>query len=138
MRAVLDTNIIVSALLAPFGNEARLLGVVQNDKLTPCISREILAEYAGVLARPKFSFAKSEIAGLIGLMEAKGLMVDPPRITAASPDPKDNDFIACAIAANADFLVTGNRRHFPLQSCGQTRVVSAGELLEILNTPQSP
>ena len=138
MRAVLDTNVIVSALIAPFGNEARVLSAVQNGRLRPCISREILAEYAGVLARPKFSFAKSEIAGLIGLMKAKGLRMDPPRITAASPDPKDNDFFACAIAADADFLVTGNKRHFPPQSCGRTRVVSAGELLEILNMPQSP
>ncbi len=137
IRVVLDTNVIVSALISPFGNESLVLHAVQYGKITPCLSRKITEEYKGVLARPKFNFAPDEIDGLIGLLQAKGLLFEPPPAPGASPDPKDDDFIACALAADAAFLVTGNIRHFPAHSCGQTRVVSARELLDYISTQQS-
>ena len=119
IRVVLDTNVIVSALISPFGNESLVLHAVQYGKITPCLSRKITEEYKGVLARPKFSFAPDEIDGLIGLLQAKGLLFEPP----PAPD--------------AAFLVTGNIIHFPAHSCGQTRVVSARELLDYISTQQS-
>lgn len=136
-RVVLDTNVLVSALVSPFGNPAQVLQAVQQSKIKPCLSREIIEEYKEVLARPKFNFAPHEIDGLIELLRANGLMLNPAPAIGASPDPGDDDFIACALAADAEFLVTGNKRHFPAQSCGQTKVVSARELLEIVNTLQS-
>ena len=90
-----------------------------------------------VLARPKFSFAPDEIAGLIGLLQSRGLLFEPSPAPGASPDPGDDDFIACALAAEAEFIVTGNKRHFPAESCGRTRVVSARDLMEILARPLS-
>ncbi|MGO8759482.1 MAG: putative toxin-antitoxin system toxin component, PIN family [Terracidiphilus sp.] len=138
IRAVLDTNVIVSALISPFGNEALVLLAVEKRRLTPCFSPSILAEYTGVLSRPKFDFAQREIDGLIELLRRAGLLFEPPPSVGASPDPKDEPFIACAQAAGAAFLVTGNKRHFPAQFYGQARVVSAREMIEFLNTPQSP
>ena len=138
IRAVIDTNVLVSALISPFGNPALCVAAIQHGRIAPCFSMAMLAEYEEVLARPRFSFARDEIDGLIGLLRAKGLLFDPIPAPGASPDPKDAGFIACALAADADFLVTGNKRHFPAESCGRTAVVSARELLEFLNTPQSP
>lgn len=138
IRVVLDTNVLVSALISPFGNESLVLLAVQQGRIAPCLSPAIVAEYAGVLARPKFSFAADEIEGLMALMCAQGLLFEPLALPGASPDPKDDDFIACAMASNAAFLVTGNKRHFPAESCGQTKIVSERELLESLHTPQSP
>jgi putative PIN family toxin of toxin-antitoxin system len=63
-RAAIDTNVLVSALISPFGNEAQALDAVQKGRITPCLSRNILEEYAEVLARPKFGFARKEIDGL--------------------------------------------------------------------------
>jgi putative PIN family toxin of toxin-antitoxin system len=136
IRVVLDTNVLVSALISPFGNEAQALDNLQKGKITPCLSRSILEEYAEVLARPKFAFPRNEVEGLIGLLKSKGLLFEPVSATGVSPDPGDDDFIACALAGDAKFLVTGNKRHFPAASCGRTRIVSARELMEFLNRPQ--
>jgi putative PIN family toxin of toxin-antitoxin system len=133
-RAVLDTNIIVSALISPFGNEAQVLLAVHQGTILPCCSPTILDEYAGVLGRPKFGFSQSAIDSLIAMMRSRGSTLDPEVIHEASPDPADDAFIACAVAANADFLVTGNKRHFPAAAYGRSRVVSAGELLKILGS----
>jgi putative PIN family toxin of toxin-antitoxin system len=138
IRVVLDTNVLVSAMISPFGNPAQVLISVQDGKITPLFSEKMLAEYAEVLARPKFSFEKSEIDGLNALLRATGLLMRPERMVGASPDPKDDEFIACARAGEADFLVTGNKRHFPAESYGSARVVSPRKLIEYLNTLQSP
>jgi putative PIN family toxin of toxin-antitoxin system len=132
-RAVLDTNVVVSALLSPFGNEAQVLGAVLSGHIVPCMTREILAEYAEVLARPKFGFSRAETESLTEALRAKGAIVRPGKIGATSPDPGDVPFIVCAIAANATYLVTGNKRHFPEPFYGKARVVSAREMMNALH-----
>jgi len=131
IRVVLDTNVLVSALLTPFGNEAQVLDAVGKGGIAPCFSSEILAEYSGVLARPKFGFRQGEVLQLIALLRRSGLLFEPTPLPGASPDPGDDSFIACAFASKAKFIVTGNRRHFPAEACGETKVVSARELLAI-------
>jgi putative PIN family toxin of toxin-antitoxin system len=135
-RTVLDTNVLVSAMLSPFGNEAQVLDAVRKGRVVPCLSPAILDEYTSVLSRQKFGFAQDEILGLIGMMQSKGLQFEPQPTRGVSPDPGDDDFIACALFANAEFIVTGNKRDFPAASYGLSRVVSARELLEFLNQPQ--
>jgi putative PIN family toxin of toxin-antitoxin system len=132
IRVVLDTNVLVSALISPFGNEAQALDAVQKDRIIPCISSSILTEYTEVLARPKFGFARVEIDGLIGLLKSKGLLFKPAPASGVSPDSGDDDFIACALEAQAELIVTGNKRHFPDEACGRARVVSAREMVELL------
>jgi putative PIN family toxin of toxin-antitoxin system len=137
MRVVLDTNVLVSALLSPFGNEAQALDAVRREKIIPCLSAKILEEYAEVLARPKFGFLPDEVNALAGLLKSVGMIFEPASAARASTDPKDEEFIACALEADAEFIVTGNNRHFPNESCGQTKVVSARELVELLHSSQS-
>jgi putative PIN family toxin of toxin-antitoxin system len=96
----------------------------------PCFSEEILEEYAGVLARPKFAFPADEIAALLAMFHCQGELIVPKMVTAVSVDPGDTKFLQCAETAQADYLVTGNRRHFSESSYGVTRVVNAGELLD--------
>ncbi len=90
----------------------------------------IIEEYAAVLARPKFAFPAEEIEALIGMLRRNGEMVEPGDTAAISPDPADTKFLQCALAARAEFLITGNKRDFPHSPYGFTRVVSAGELLD--------
>jgi uncharacterized protein len=130
IRAVIDTNVVVSGLLSPAGNEALILVAIHQGLVGPCFSKEILEEYAGVLARPKFTFAADEIAALLAMFRGQGELVVPKASTTVSVDPGDTKFMQCAEAAQADYLVTGNKRHFPEASYGVTRVVSAGELLD--------
>lgn len=131
IRAVVDTNVLVSTLISPAGNEALILLAVRQGLVKPCFSEEILQEYAEVLARPKFAFPPDEIKALIALLRSQGEEVhDPAPPTPGLPDPGDDTFLACAKAAAVDFIVTGNKRHFPPRACGAIRVVNAAELLD--------
>lgn len=98
----------------------------------PCFSIEILKEYSDVLRRPRFDFSSDEVEALLGLLRIRGTLYDAAPTAQVSPDPGDDKFIACALAGKADFLVTGNKRHFPRKAYGNTRVVNAGELLELI------
>ncbi|HEX7730389.1 MAG TPA: putative toxin-antitoxin system toxin component, PIN family [Terracidiphilus sp.] len=131
-RAVIDTNVVVSALLSPLGNEALVLEAVRRNLCVPCFSREILKEYREVLVRPKFGFHTRQVDGLLALLREQGRMFSPKPVAVSLPDPDDAIFIACARAASAEFLVTGNKRHFPQAACGATKVVSAREFLTAL------
>jgi putative PIN family toxin of toxin-antitoxin system len=68
IRAVIDTNVLVSGLLRPSGNEALILLAIHQGLVRPCFSTEILEEYAAVVARPQFSFPADEIAALIVML----------------------------------------------------------------------
>jgi putative PIN family toxin of toxin-antitoxin system len=130
IRAVIDTNVVVSGLLSPAGNEALMLLAIHQGLVHPCFTEEILEEYAAVLARPKFAFAADEIAAVLAMFRSQGELVVPAVTAAASSDPGDTKFLQCAEAAEADYIVTGNKRHFPAPSYGATRIVNAGELLD--------
>jgi putative PIN family toxin of toxin-antitoxin system len=131
--AVLDTNVIVSAMIAPHGNEALVILAITQDLVRPCFSSEMLEEYSGVLRRPKFAFSAGEVDGMVTLFRNKGQEVRLQKISRVSVDPDDDKFIACAVAVGAQFLVTGNKRHFPQDELGRTRVVGARELLKALH-----
>ncbi|MFI4986409.1 MAG: putative toxin-antitoxin system toxin component, PIN family [Alphaproteobacteria bacterium] len=132
IRAVVDTNVLVSALISPSGNEALIVLAIHQRLLRPCFSEEILREYAEVLARPKFAFPLDEIEALLARVRSQGELLHPEPSPSTSPDPGDAKFLACAQAARADFIVTGNKRDFPQGQYGPTRVVNAGELLDLI------
>ncbi len=130
IRAVIDTNVLVSGLLAPAGNEALIVLAIHQGMLRPCFSEDILEEYAEVLARPKFAFPPDEIAALLAMLRSTGEVIVPAGPTPILPDPDDSKFLHCAVTAGAEYIVTGNKRHFPPASDNPPRVVSAGELLD--------
>jgi len=129
IRAVIDTNVLVSGLLSPAGNEALILLAINQGLVRPCFSEDILEEYAAVLVRPKFAFPRDEIEAVLAMLRNKGEFFLPDVSGAVSADPTDTKFLHCAQAAQADYLVTGNKRDFPNASYGPTRVMNAGELL---------
>jgi len=130
IRAVIDTNVLVSGLLSQKGNEALVILAIHHGFLRPCFSEAIVQEYAAVLARPKFRFPAEDIAALLGVITGKGERFNPGIFTIVSPDDADTKFLHCALEAGADFIVTGNRRDFPDGPYGTAHVVNAGELLE--------
>jgi putative PIN family toxin of toxin-antitoxin system len=128
IRAVIDTNVLVSGLLSPAGNEALIVLAIHRGLVRPCVSAEVMQEHGEVLARPKFAFPADEIAAVIGMFRDKGELVAPQGTAPALPDTDDARFLDCAEAARAEYLITGKQA-----SCGKcrlsVRVVSAGELL---------
>ena len=142
IRVVLDTNVLVAALLTPAGNPAQLVEAVRSHQLAPAYSSAILTEYKEVLARPKFGFTPEEIQGLIQLIQSVGTGIEPhPALSKSiplSPDPDDNHVILCAVASQAEYIVTGNAKHFPLSAYGSARVMQPREMLEELRTRGFP
>ncbi len=113
MRAVIDANILVSALLSPGGVSAQLITAIRNRTLIPVISQGILAEYAEVLNRPRFGFASDRVASLLEDMKGLALLMKPQPVSLQDlPDPDDAPFIAAALAAGCA-IITGNSKHFP-------------------------
>ncbi len=130
IRAVIDTNVIVSGLLSPAGNEALVLLAVHQGLVHPCFSETILLEYRSVLSRPRFGFSPEEIEALMGMFHTRGEFFQPDPSSITSPDPADTKFLHCALAASADYLVTGNKRDFPDSPYGETYVVNAAEFID--------
>jgi putative PIN family toxin of toxin-antitoxin system len=115
IRAVIDTNVLVSGLLSPSGNEALIVLAIHQGLVRPCFMEEIVEEYSEGLARPKFAFPSDEIAALIAMLRRTGELFDPEASSVASPDPGDTRFLQCARAAQADFIV--QREQAPFSTC---------------------
>ena len=131
MRAVLDTNVIVSGLLSPSGNARLILAMAFACKFDLIVSVELFAEYEAVIRRPKFRFRLEEIDEALTELRRVGELVKPTDQVSESPDETDNRFLECAEAGSADYLVTGNSSHFP-KKWGKTHVVTIRRFLEVL------
>ena len=120
MTVVLDTNVLVSALINPTGVPAAVLGLVLNGKLTVGYDNRILGEYREVLSRQRFHFKKSLILQLLDYIRQAGEFVaaEPLRIASVSED--DRMFYEVAITGKAEYLITGNKRHFPSKDIVRT------------------
>jgi uncharacterized protein len=128
-RIVLDTNVVVSAAIKPGGHEELIVELVIARELALCLSAPVIAEYEAVLARPKFNrIDPARITRFLRLLKIEATMVTPRTIITESRDESDNRFLECAEAAEAEYLITGNKRHFP-ERWKSTGVVNAREFL---------
>ena len=130
MRIVVDTNVLVSGLLSPFGPPGIVVARIAAGGVSLCYDARILAEYAEVLRRPAFPFAEEEIVALLREIPAGGELASPMPLPVRLPDPDDEPFLEVAVAALADYLVTGNVRHFPDSARHGVRVVSPREFVD--------
>ncbi len=130
LRLVLDTNVIVSAALREEGIPRIVLTIALAPPSRLYISQPILDEYADVLSRAEFDVPRGQRLRLLQLIKNRSFLVAPYRRLEVTIDPDDNIFIECADAARADYLITGNRRHFPRFWKG-TKVITPREFIEI-------
>lgn len=113
MRAVIDTNVLVSALINQKGSPGQVIDKIRALVLTPVLSPAILQEYSEVLRRARFGFATAQVETLLADMQGLAQPVRPAPIALAGlSDPDDAPFIAAALWAACP-IVTGNARHFP-------------------------
>lgn len=131
--AVIDTNVLVSALLSKHDNAAtvQVLDGLFLKRFIPLLSNEIFQEYSTVLRRKKFKFSENTVSSLLEVIEIYGEFVTPTPLHIALPDMKDLPFYEVVMEKHDDnaFLVTGNLKHFPHEPC----IVSVHEFLELLN-----
>ena len=132
MRVVPDTNVIVSGLNFP-GNERMVLELALRGKFQLILSWFILGEVSGVLTR-KFGWEQEQAVRAIGALKNTATIIEPPRLAEViEGGHADNRVLECAIAANADCLVTGDRRHLlPIGEQRGTAIVNAPRFLSML------
>jgi putative PIN family toxin of toxin-antitoxin system len=131
LRLVIDTNVVVSATLKPEGLQRTVVLLAMTKPALWYVSDAIVSEYAMVLARPELKIRRSLRQQLLPLIKNHTRVVSPSRLAQVTPDPADNMFVECADAARADYLVTGNQRHFP-KFWKNTKIISSREFLSVI------
>jgi putative PIN family toxin of toxin-antitoxin system len=130
MKVVLDTNIVVSGLLQPKGNPAHVLSLALAGAVQVCYDWRVLAEYAEVLARPRFKFDRARVREILTKLQTDGLAVDAAAERDLDlPDPDDEPFLGVALAGQVDYLVTGNLSDYPIERRRGCAVVSPAEFM---------
>jgi uncharacterized protein len=130
VRVVVDTNVLVSGLLSPFGAPGEIVRMIAAGALAVCFDARIIAEYREVLARPKFSIRGEDIQALLDQVRAAGVVVAGDPLPANLPDPGDAPFLEVALAGRAACLVTGNLRHYPAPLRHGMRILGPGAFLD--------
>ena len=131
--AVVDTNVLVSAMLKIQSIPGQIANEALLGDLIPLLSDEILAEYREVLARPKFKFNQDNVEMLIEGIIDRGIFMDAVPIDELLPDSKDTVFYGVVMGGRTQldeaYLVTGNIKHFPVKPY----IVTPKEMLEIMH-----
>jgi putative PIN family toxin of toxin-antitoxin system len=128
MNVLVDTNILLSAALRDKLPERVVLYVAGQDAIRWVVTPEILAEYTEVLRRPKFGLDDQTLQRWADLLAMRTVNVgSPPHVPAFPRDPKDAPFLAAALAAHADFLITGDKDLLQARDVVATRIVTVAE-----------
>ena len=133
MRVVVDTNVFISSLLNTEGNPRKVIDLWRFEKITLCISKEILAEYFAVLGRFGMS-EEPEGEELVQLFQKRYnqvFLTSVPTISAITEDPADNKFIECAVAAGAKYIISGDRHLLNLKTFKGIRILPPTEFLKV-------
>ena len=135
VHAVIDTNILVSALLTsnPTSPTKGVLDQVREENITPMINGEIIEEYAEVLSRSKFHFAKTDIEDTLNLFLVKGENYTPECLREGFADPDDIIFYETYLMEDDAYLISGNLKHFP----SEPRIVSPADILHIIRISET-
>lgn len=132
LHVVLDTNVVVSSLLKADSLPSLILSLVLNKQIKICLSDDILNEYQGVLARKKFqNLDQKLVKELLQKLDQNCLKVSPTQKVVLLQDSDDNKFLECAMESKANFIITGNSRHFP-KKYKNTPVLSPKEFIMYL------
>lgn len=133
--AVLDTNVLVSAMLRTGSVPGQVAAEAMYGDIIPVLNDEILEEYEDVLRRPKFGFEERAVRVFLDDLKRRAVYTDTGAIEDIIPDPKDIVFYAVLMEKRKEeeaYLVTGNLKHFPVR----TYIVTPREMLDILREGQ--
>jgi len=134
IKVVIDTNVLVSALLKSQRNPALILSLILQHQLTLCVSEEIFTEYGEVLHYGKFKQLDQDlIKKLLDDIQRDALWINPKvSVDIIKDHPPDNRFLECALEAKVDFIVTGNKKHFNFKSFHHIPIVAPTDFLFIV------
>ena len=129
--AVIDTNVLVSAMLKWNSVPGNVMELVFDGPIIPVFNSQIIKEYREVLSRPKFHLTREIVDDIVDTLEHRGISIDPESIDIVLPDPKDRVFYEVVLEERKTteaYLITGNIKHFPIE----TFVVTPKKMLDII------
>ncbi|MDR2971491.1 MAG: putative toxin-antitoxin system toxin component, PIN family [Bacteroidales bacterium] len=135
MKTVVDINILISASIWRGKPEAVILRAAEGLD-TLFVTDDIIAEIENTIQKPKFENRQEQINAIMSIVEKYGkkITVHPEhKITDVCRDPKDNIYLECAIAAQADYIITGDKDLLVLKEYQGVKIVNANEYLEMIN-----
>jgi putative PIN family toxin of toxin-antitoxin system len=134
LKVVIDTNVLVSALLKPNSVPDHILSLILGGEMVLCLSEPIATEYEEVLRRDKFNrLDRRKVKTLLSRLKSGAQWVELKiRLQVTLADPEDNKFLECAEEAGADLLITGNVKHFPAGKFKGTIILNPARFLSVI------
>ena len=132
MRVVIDTNVLISAVLKDRDPEAVILFVAERDDMDWIVSREIMTEYREVLSRPKFGLPADIRQNWFDMLDALTVSFDVDLDIDFPRDSKDAKFLACAVTTEADYFITGDRDFSEAQKLLSTTILSVAQFKKLV------
>ncbi|MBU0573133.1 MAG: putative toxin-antitoxin system toxin component, PIN family [Candidatus Margulisbacteria bacterium] len=129
-RAVLDTNVFISALKK--GKLRKILDLWMEDRFDVLVSDKIIKEVFEVLKRPKFNFSSLDIEELGTLIFERARIFNSEETIRICDDPDDNKFIECAVAGKANFIVSGDKDLLRIQEYQEIRIIAPSDFIKEL------
>jgi len=134
LRIVLDTNVLVSGILKPFSIPGEIVRRIGSGNLTLCFDARILAEYREVLHRPKFKIDKDDISIVLDFIQESGEWGLATPLLQKLPDRDDEAFLEIAIGSKVKYLITGNKKDFPIRKEYKISILTPREFIEIISS----
>jgi putative PIN family toxin of toxin-antitoxin system len=133
IKVVLDTNVLISSILFK-GELAGIVDLWKRGRIVPVVSRETFHEFRTVLGYPKFRLTKGEIKAIIEeevlpFFEIAGITGE---VNGVCKDPDDDKFIACALSASADYIVSGDKDLCDVGRYKSVSIITASQLLKMV------
>ncbi|MGB8700353.1 MAG: putative toxin-antitoxin system toxin component, PIN family [Thermosynechococcaceae cyanobacterium] len=132
MKVIIDTNVLISAVLSGKNPEFIILFIVSNPEIEWVVSAEILREYKEVLSRRKFKLVQEQLNRWYEFLDNATVLMSTELELDFPRDQKDAKFLACAIESNADFLITGDLDFTEAQNLIQTTIVSVSSFKKLV------
>lgn len=133
MKILIDTNVLVSAVLRDRDPEAVIMFVATSDDFEWIVSREIMAEYSEVLGRPKFGLPNDILQGWQALLDRLTVLCRVDLDIEFPRDRKDAKFLSCAVAAGADYFVTGDSDFNEAHQLLSTTILSVSRFKKLVS-----
>ena len=130
MKIVLDTNVLVSGLLNPYGAPGEIVRLIASGDLELCYDARIFTEYERVLKRPKFNFDEDAIDTILDQIIACGHIVIGKPLSLNLDDPADEPFLEICIAGEVEYFITGNIKHFTPETSRGCSILTPTEFIE--------
>jgi len=132
MKVVIDTNVLVSAALKDRDPEAVIMFVANREDFEWIVSKEIIAEYHEVLGRPKFGLPKDILQGWCTILDSLTVACSVDLAIEFPRDRKDAKFLSCAIAAGADYFITGDSDFNEARQLLATTILSVSQFKNLV------